>query len=93
MPRASKTSEPASASAAEAAVAGDSAALPASYEAAIAELESLVQQMESGQLPLDRLLDSYRRGAVLLDFCRQRLQAVEQQVKVLEDGQLKDWVA
>jgi exodeoxyribonuclease VII small subunit len=40
-------------------------------------------------LPLDRLLDSYRRGAQLLEFCRARLQAVEQQVKVLDQGQLK----
>ncbi len=64
---------------------------PASYELAIAELDRLVQAMESGQMPLDQLLDSYRRGADLLDFCRQRLDAVEQQVKVLEDGQLKPW--
>ena len=64
---------------------------PASYELALAELDSLVARMESGQLPLDQLLDGYRRGAVLLDFCRARLQAVEAQVKVLEDGQLKAW--
>jgi exodeoxyribonuclease VII small subunit len=64
---------------------------PASYELAIAELDRLVQAMEAGQMPLDQLLDSYRRGADLLDFCRQRLDAVEQQVKVLEDGQLKPW--
>ena len=44
-------------------------------------------------MPLDDLLSSYRRGAELLAFCRDRLQAVEGQVKVLEDGQLKDWVA
>jgi len=66
-------------------------AAPASYEQAIDELDRLVQAMESGQMPLDQLLDSYRRGADLLDFCRQRLDAVEQQVKVLEDGQLKPW--
>lgn len=66
---------------------------PASYEAALAELDRLVQQMESGQMPLDELMDSYRRGAELLAFCRQRLQAVEQQVKVLDEGQLKDWMA
>jgi exodeoxyribonuclease VII small subunit len=47
--------------------------------------------MEGGQLPLDQLLDSYRRGADLLNFCRGRLQAVEEQVKLLEDGQLKPW--
>ena len=44
-------------------------------------------------MPLDRLLESYRHGAELLEFCRQRLQAVEEQVKVLEDGQLKPWTA
>lgn len=68
----------------------DSAALR--YEDALAELERLVTAMESSQMPLDALLDSYRRGAQLLEVCRARLQAVEQQVKVLEGGQLKDWV-
>ena len=43
-------------------------------------------------MPLDRLLQSYQRGAELLTFCRARLQAVEEQVKVLEDGQLKPWM-
>lgn len=65
--------------------------LPDTYEAALSELERLVGAMETGQLPLDRLLDSYRRGASLLNFCRARLEAVENQVKVLEDGQLKPW--
>jgi exodeoxyribonuclease VII small subunit len=66
---------------------------PKSYEDALAELERLVHAMEDAQLPLDRLLDSYKRGAELLAFCRDRLQAVEEQVKVLEDGQLKPWPA
>lgn len=63
------------------------------YEDALAELERLVATMEGGQLPLDRLMQTYQRGAELLNVCRQRLNAVEQQVKVLEDGQLKPWVA
>jgi len=66
-------------------------ATPMRYEDALAELERLVQAMDAGQMPLDSLLDNYRRGAELLEFCRSRLQAVEDQVKVLEDGQLKDW--
>lgn len=66
-------------------------AAPATYEQALAELDRLVQAMEAGQLPLDQLLDSYKRGAELLQFCRGRLDAVEQQVQVLEDGQLKPW--
>ena len=44
-------------------------------------------------MPLDHLLESYRRGADLLAFCRGRLEAVDAQVKVLEDGQLKFWIA
>ncbi|CAN5871451.1 exodeoxyribonuclease VII small subunit [soil metagenome] len=65
----------------------------ASYEEALSELDRLVAAMEGGQMPLDRLLESYKRGAELLGFCRSRLEAVEQQVKVLEDGQLKPWTA
>jgi exodeoxyribonuclease VII small subunit len=71
-----------------------SAAAPAaSYEEALAELERLIGQLESGQLPLDKLLESYQRGAQLLEYCRGRLEAVEAQVKVIEDGQLKPWAA
>lgn len=65
--------------------------LPASYEAALAELEQLVARLDAGQLPLDQLLAGYRRGAALLAFCRERLQAVEQQVQLLDGDTLKPW--
>lgn len=68
-----------------------SSAPPASYEDALAELDALVISMEAGQLPLDRMLESYRRGAELLAYCRDRLDAVEQQVKILDEGQLRPW--
>jgi len=61
------------------------------YEEALAELEQLVARIESGALPLEDLLNQYRRGAQLLNFCRSRLAQVEDQVKVLEDGELKPW--
>jgi exodeoxyribonuclease VII small subunit len=64
---------------------------PASYEVALSELEALVASMEAGQLPLEGLLASYRRGTEPLQYCRSRLEAVEQQVKALEGGQLKAW--
>ncbi len=69
----------------------DPSSAPANYEDALAELDRLVAAMEAGQLPLDRLLENYKRGAELLGFCRARLEAVEQQVKLVEDGQLKPW--
>jgi exodeoxyribonuclease VII small subunit len=72
---------------------GPTAQAPANYEVALTELEALVAAMEGGQLPLEGLLTSYRRGAELLQFCRTRLEAVEQQVRVLDDGQLKAWSA
>jgi exodeoxyribonuclease VII small subunit len=62
---------------------------PASYEQALGELDRLVAQMEDGQMPLDQVLDAYRRASTLLAFCRGRLEAVEQQVKLLDDGVLK----
>ena len=65
--------------------------LPATYEAAVKELEGLVSSLESGQLPLDQLLAGYQRGAELLAFCRGKLEAVENQVKVLEGSELKPW--
>ena len=62
-----------------------------SYEQALDELERLVAAMEGQQLPLDQLLQSYQRGAELLALCRGRLQAVEQQVKLLDGAELKAW--
>jgi len=64
---------------------------PASYEAALEELEQLVGRLESGQMPLDQLLSGYQRGAELLKFCRDRLEAVENQIRVLDEGTLKPW--
>nr|WP_315464126.1 exodeoxyribonuclease VII small subunit [uncultured Rhodoferax sp.] len=71
----------------------DTPALPATYEEAMAELEGLVARLESGDLPLDQLLTNYQRGAALLQHCREKLQAVEDQIKVLDDGVLKPWKA
>ncbi|WP_449370645.1 exodeoxyribonuclease VII small subunit [Thiomonas sp.] len=62
---------------------------PVSYEQALAELEQIVQAMEGGQLSLDDTLSSYKRGNLLLQYCRGKLQAVEQQVQVLDGEQLK----
>lgn len=66
-------------------------AAPASYEAALQELEQLVAKLESGDMPLAELLTQYQRGAQLLKFCRDRLEAVEGQIKVLDQGALKTW--
>ena len=71
--------------------AGAASVLPVTYEAALLELEQLVSQLESGAMPQDQLLSGYQRGAQLLQLCRDKLQAVEDQVKVLDEGTLKPW--
>ena len=62
-----------------------------SFEAAVAELEQVVADMESGKLSLEDSLGAYQRGAELLTQCRSRLDDAQQQVRVLEDGVLKNF--
>ena len=64
---------------------------PKDYESALAELEAIVGEMESGQMPLEASLSAYKRGAELLQYCRQQLADAEQQVKILENGTLADF--
>ena len=60
--------------------------LPKSFESALSELETLVSQMESGQLPLEQSLAAYKRGAELLQYCQKSLADVEQQVRLLNEA-------
>jgi exodeoxyribonuclease VII small subunit len=62
---------------------------PKTFEAALAELETIVATMEGGQLPLAEALAAYKRGAELLQFCQTALKDAEQQVQILERGVLK----
>ena len=65
--------------------------LPASYEAALLELEQLVASLEGGQMPLEQLLVGYARGVQLLAFCKEKLAAVQDQIKILDGDKLKAW--
>jgi exodeoxyribonuclease VII small subunit len=56
------------------------------FETAIAELESIVNQMEAGNLPLEASLNAYVRGAELLQICQKSLTDAEQQVRLLNDA-------
>ena len=66
---------------------------PQSFEAALAEIESIVAAMEAGQLPLEQSLTAYKRGAELLKICQSQLQDAQQQVKILENSVLKNFGA
>jgi len=60
------------------------------FEAAIAELESIVKRLEEGDLPLEQSLVLYERGVQLSRFCHARLEAAERRIEILnERGELK----
>ena len=61
------------------------------FEAALAELEEIVQSMEGGRLPLEESIAAYRRGSELLRHCQQQLSDAERKIQVLEDGALRDF--
>ena len=64
-----------------------SESLELTFEAAVSELETIVGQMESKQLPLQDTLAAFKRGTALLQHCQKTLTEVEQQVRILsEDG-------
>ena len=63
------------------------------FESAMAELEKIVADMEAGKLSLEDSLAAYKRGAELLTVCRSRLDDAQQQVRVLEEGVLKEFSA
>lgn len=61
----------------------------ASFESALAQLEDIIQAMEGGDLPLDTTLTSYKQGIELIKFCQGKLADAEQQLRVLENDELK----
>lgn len=46
-------------------------------------LENLVAEMESGQLPLDKLIGRYEEGVKLVRLCQEKLDAAEQKIQVI----------
>jgi exodeoxyribonuclease VII small subunit len=54
-----------------------------SFEEALAELESLVEQMEQGELSLEDSLKSFERGVELTRTCQQALKEAEQKIQIL----------
>lgn len=61
-----------------------SQAVPVSFEEAVAELEALVNVMDSQNMGLDQLLTDYKRGAYLVKYCRDRLSQVRKEVTEIE---------
>jgi exodeoxyribonuclease VII small subunit len=60
------------------------------FEAAIAELESIVKKLEEGDLALEQSLGLFERGVHLSRFCHAQLEEAERRIEILsERGELK----
>lgn len=57
-----------------------------SFEQALAELEKIVTQLESGQAPLEQSISLYERGALLKAHCEARLEAARLRVEKIVVG-------
>lgn len=62
---------------------------PASFEDAMRELDGLVMGMDGGELALDQALTAYQRGAHLVKYCQAQLQAVQEQIDIVENDMAK----
>ena len=54
-----------------------------SFEAGLEQLEAIVKEMESGDLPLERALELFERGTKLSEACRKQLEEAETRIEIL----------
>ena len=67
---------------------------PLDFETALAQLEQLVQKLESGDLSLETSLQEYERGVQLTRICQQALKQAEHRVQLVNsDGSSSDFPA
>ena len=64
---------------------------PPSFEAGLTELETVVKELENGELPLEPAIALFEKGVGLSDRCRQQLEEAETRVEILlkKNGQIK----
>jgi exodeoxyribonuclease VII small subunit len=60
------------------------------FETALAEIERIVLDMESGELPLEESILAYHRGSELLRHCQKQLGEAERKIRIFENGELRD---
>ncbi len=56
---------------------------PISFETGLQQLEGIVKEMESGDLPLERALELFEKGMKLSEACRKQLEEAETRVEIL----------
>jgi exodeoxyribonuclease VII small subunit len=66
------------------------------FERAIEKLEDIVEQMEDGNLPLDKMISCFEEGNALSKVCGKKLKELERKIEILvkensEGGEWKDF--
>ena len=56
---------------------------PQSFESALEQLEKIVKELETGDLPLEKSLELFEKGMELSENCRRQLSAAETRVEML----------
>ena len=69
----------------------DTKAKRLNLEKAMGELEAIVEQLEAGDLPLDKSLQQFERGVKLSRDCQSALEQAEQKVEVLVGEELREF--
>lgn len=66
---------------------------PQNFEDAISELEKIISQIENNEIKLEEALEKYQKGVTLIKYCQEKLEDVEQKIKILdpETDSLKDF--
>lgn len=54
-----------------------------SFDKALAQLEEIVQNMENGSLPLEKMMEQYEEGMRLIAFCSAKLNEVEKKIEIM----------
>jgi len=64
----------------------------APFEQSLSELQTLVERLEGGELPLEEALEAFEQGVKLTRDCQEALSAAEQKVKMLleKNGELAE---
>ena len=61
-----------------------------SIESRLTELETILEELESGDLELDQALKKFEQGVKLSRECQKTLEDAEMKIKILTDNELKD---
>ncbi|MHA0855557.1 exodeoxyribonuclease VII small subunit [Paenibacillus sp. CMAA1364] len=61
------------------------------FEQAMSQLEAIVDELEHGDVPLEKAIELFQKGMGLSQLCNQKLELVEQKIEMIvqEDGELK----